>query len=357
MKHKVWWFGIVVSLLIVSFSDVPLAAQEDGSVPSPRFYHALAYDVESDRVILFGGSTNFPSSSNILSDTWAYAVNTEIWTEMSPIEAPIGWNVMDYDIQSDRVILFTGAGDEFETVRETWTYDFNTDTWTNMKPETSPPALTGARMVYDSESDCMILFGGTDATAVDWTSISSLADYPFETDTWAYNFDTNNWTRMSPATSPPGANYFSMAYDSNADRVVVVGLIGEEHYDKTWLYDYNTDSWEMRETTESPTVRTPSAMVYATGVDRTILFGGGILDPFAGQFDVLAGTWVYDYRANTWSEVSPEVGPSKRILHAMAYSSAADRVMLFGGGLDSDHATAETWLYDPSTNSWTQVGP
>jgi hypothetical protein len=44
----------------------------------------------------------------------------------------------------------------------------------------------------------------------------------FSNKTWAYDFDTNIWTQMAPEVSPPGMNYHPMAYDVEADRVILV---------------------------------------------------------------------------------------------------------------------------------------
>ena len=49
--------------------------------PSPRTETGMAYDAESDRVILFGG---VPQND----DTWAYDLNTNTWTLMEPAARP-----------------------------------------------------------------------------------------------------------------------------------------------------------------------------------------------------------------------------------------------------------------------------
>ena len=45
--------------------------------------------------------------------------------------------------------------------------------------------------------------------------------------------------------------------------------------------------------------------------------------------------------------------------HAMVYSAAADRVILFGGqvGWTEFEYTGETWTYELNTNTWTNVTP
>src|SRR4030042_5219686 len=113
----------------------------------------MTYDVESDRGILFGGFAQ--TLTPLFNDTWSYQVSTNAWTEKAPAQSPApGLGPLAYDIQSDRAILFLGTIGWLPTnvPSETWAYDLNKDTWTNMKPSTAPRPGFGARMVYDVES-------------------------------------------------------------------------------------------------------------------------------------------------------------------------------------------------------------
>ncbi len=68
------------------------------------------------------------------------------WTNMSPVEEPSPRYVHDmaYDNESDRIILFGGWTGS--VVNDTWAYDFNTNAWTNMSPDTRPSARDGHAM-------------------------------------------------------------------------------------------------------------------------------------------------------------------------------------------------------------------
>ncbi|MBN1965892.1 MAG: SH3 domain-containing protein [Anaerolineae bacterium] len=339
--------GVTGWSMIPGPAGSPTLVNVSGPTPAPRGYHCMTYDVESDRVILFGGEIG-PPPLPPLNDTWSYEVATNTWTQMAPAQSPSpGEGPLAYDVQSDRAILFLGTigWPPLEVPSETWAYDLNTDTWTNVEPPVVPPALLGARMVYDTESDRMILFGGIDSM-----EFIARGRIVYTNATWAYDFESNSWTQMAPTVSPPGMNYHAMAYDTGADRVILIGSNALEITDDTWIYDYNSDTWEVRQTAESPKHRDYSAMVYAAGIGRVILFG-------EGEPTVKNDTWTYDFAANTWTELSPDPSPGRQGWHAMAYSSAADRIILFGGGRTRSQFTLETWVYDPSANTWTQVGP
>src|SRR5947208_3490864 len=117
---------------------------------------------------------------------------------------------MAYDSRSDRVILFGGATTA-GNLDDTWGYDFETNTWMNMEPAVKPPGRAYHAMAYDSGSDRVILFSGSSAVG------------PLN-DTWAYDFGANEWTNMTPASSPAVGSNHDMAYDSQSDRVILFGV-------------------------------------------------------------------------------------------------------------------------------------
>ena len=78
-------------------------------MPSARNAHAMAYDTESNRIVLFGGADRYSFCG--LSDTWTYDVATNSWQDMNPAPAPPGRCCagMAYDSKADRIIMFGGA--------------------------------------------------------------------------------------------------------------------------------------------------------------------------------------------------------------------------------------------------------
>ena len=59
---------------------------------------------------------------------------------------------------------------------------------------------------------------------------------------------------------------------------------------------------------------------------------------------------------NTWSQKSPLSRPSARSRHSMVYDSTHNITILVGG-MDSDGYSAETWIYNHSSNTWIQMNP
>lgn len=306
----------------------------------------MAYDSESDRIILLPRQAS--SSIIIAGKTWIYDLNTNTWLLSGG--PPSGEGPMAYDAQSDRIILFLGAsfvppGDLFP-LGQTWAYDTNTDTWTNMEPAESPYDLLGARMVYDAESDRMILFGGAD--------VETLQDQP---ETWAYDYDTNTWAILQPTGEPPaGTNYFNMSYDSAADRVIIWrrgfnSSTGVAEF-KIGAYDFNSNTWEQKVQDRYPNVYDYSAMVFDPGTGLNILFGGCEFGEKPAN-----ETWGYDYATNSWTRFLIPTAPSARGWHAMTYDDQAGVIVLYGGGTTRDDFTDETWQYDPATSTWSNLSP
>jgi N-acetylneuraminic acid mutarotase len=175
-------------------------------------------------------------------------------------------------------------------------------------------------------------------------------------DTWAYDPPTNTWTKLSPAGSLPSKRmYHQMVYDPAGSKMILFGGIDSSAArNDTWAYDPAVSTWsELHPAGDLPAVRQGHALVYDPGSGRVILFGGW--DDDSGQ--MLNDTWAYDPTANSWTELRPAGDhPGARWGHAMVYDPDSGRLILFGGW---DH-TAElddTWSYDPAANTWTALEP
>ena len=287
-------------------------------------------------------------------ETWIYDVTTNSWTQVKTPSAPSGRAnaAMAYDAESDRIILYSGfiSGDNYAPL-DTWAFDMNTKTWTQMKAP-GPAYHFGHSLVYNSKADRMILFGG-------W----NIPDNVAMNDTWAYDYNTDTWTEMKPVVSPPGRNFQSMVYDPKADRVIMWGGGGVTDADSdtsVWVYDYNTNTWEERKPSGGPSSRYLHNMSYDSKADRTMLYGGytGSVESLS-KLDTLtsAETWAYDYNLNTWTLLNPPTNPGPLSEFGQVYLPSTDRVLLFGGGLVTGPRSDKTWLYDYTTNTWTEVTP
>lgn len=253
--------------------------QTPSVAPPARSDPGLAYDVQSDRMVLFGGVTNVDGPFVDLNDTWAYDVDSNTWQNLEPASAPgirHGHQTV-YDLGSDRVIMVgghTGRGPTAVLFGDTWAYDFDTNTWTEVAPIPGQGTANFHGFAYDAESDRAVMYGGDGSTS---------------TDTWAYDYDTDTWTNMNPAASPPGLSGYAMAYDTESDRVVLFGGTPPQ----TWAYDLNENAWRELNPSVAPSGRQFHVMAYHAPSDRIVLFGGCL--SFETNCD--DETWSFDHNA------------------------------------------------------------
>ncbi|MHA2057761.1 MAG: Kelch repeat-containing protein [Candidatus Thorarchaeota archaeon] len=270
--------------------------------PSGRAEPGIVYDSIRDQVILFGGEDNLDTGWQ-LNDTWLFDVDTNSWTEVFPTTAPSErrGHILAFDSESDRVIFFGGHQGFGSPIDDTWVYNPGTNVWTEMSPSIAPPARFAHKMAYDSESDRVILFGG---------AIDSLS---FFSDTWAYDFNSDTWENLTTIGSPSARGVHSMAYDSESDRVVLFGgstLLSS--YNDTWSFNYNTLTWQEMNPSESPSKRTRHGSAYDWESDKVIIYGG-IRGGFESRIQVGATqgkTWAYDVNTNTWELMNQTPDPT-----------------------------------------------
>jgi len=341
-------FAVIVLLLLT-------AAAPSGVSPSAGGYTTMCYDAESHLVVLYGGQmTGDYTDSNTYSDeTWTFDPATHEWTKKSPAGFPLGSSggSMTYDSKADRCILSSTSGFWLDpqtqaTPLQTWAYDASTDTWTQLAD--GPRMLLGQRIVYDSESDRTILFGGFGPP---WTMGQGISD-----ETWAYDYKTNTWTNMQPRVHPTGRNYIGMVYDSKADRVVLWGDWTPNYNPSidtsVWTYDYNTNTWqEFEHKRDGPAGRDYINLAYDPKADKILMYGG-----YSYGNDE---TWVYDLNTDTWQQMFPPSNPGLLSRYSMVYVKDLNKVILYGGqdGPNYDSYKTDTWSYSLRSNTWTNISP
>ena len=97
----------------------------------------------------------------------------------------------------------------------------------------------------------------------------------------------------------------------------------------------------------APPGRLGHAMVFSPAGERVLLFGG------LGENGVLNDTWAFD--GATWGELDTPTAPPPRTDHAMVYDLVRQRVVLFGGRDESYNTMGDTWVLEGGT--WRQLNP
>jgi hypothetical protein len=262
-----------------------------GAAPNP-IYNVAAYDEQSGRVIGFGPE-----------DTAVYNVESNAWERMNPAVQPPTFRfgfTLAYDVQSDRVILFGGGVLLHDWMNDTWAYDYESNTWAEMSPEVSPPRRDFHAMAYDAESDLIILWGANEIGRTPMTQEEKAT-------VWAYDYETDTWTAIASTGSPSYRGGHTMVYHPGTDRIILFGGYhqGDVSFsDETWSYDYNTNTWTQLQPTTHPSGRRHHAMVYDHAADKMVLFGG-----IAGNWlneEIGDELWIFDPVLDEWSQVTPD---------------------------------------------------
>src|SRR3569623_1707067 len=319
--------------------------------PLPRFDAAAAYDPVRHRIVMFGGfSLNYGGA---LQDTWEY--DGVDWTQKSPTTLPTdrAGAAMAYDAVNDKMMMFGGAiGFNLDIspsspLNETWTYDGTY--WTLLAPTTKPSARAGARMVFDSAHNIVLMFGGRDGT-------KGASNH-------MWKWSGSNWTDAGAAAGPfPDYDTAGLAFDANLGKVVAwAGSSGS-----TW--EWSGTAWTTVSGTpppvpaSSPTFRGYIELTYGAARKQIVMFGGeqsGSIPAYNAPNPpgplFYADTWVRTGQA--WPQPAPFAAPSARIRAAAGYDPLRTRTVVFSGQSSSRRKFGcgasgcmlnDTWEWDGS---------
>ena len=227
----------------------------------------------------------------------------------------------------ERIVLFGGSAGNVN-FNDTWEWDG--DNWTQVA-DNGPSARGGHAMAYDSSRGRVILFGGDDGQ-------NSFGD------TWAW--DGTDWTQEED-TGPAARTGHAMDYDRVRDRVVVAdgaaksigpvqvtvwvsGWFGSGHYEthteQQMKVQYLNDTWEYDGSVWTRVADTGPEARWGCG----LVFNGKTMILFGGKNDTtfFKNTWEWD--GKHWTQ-RQDIGPAARAFAALAYDSARERAVLFGG--------------------------
>jgi N-acetylneuraminic acid mutarotase len=277
-----------------------------GDTPPARWAMGAAYDPAADKVIIFGG---MGADGNLLNDTWAYDVTSNAWTELTPSSSPsIRYRIaMAYEQATGRLILFggrylrTAAQASFQQdYSDTWAFDLARETWTNLNPSGASPAPSSGSttLVATGPDGSLVLLAGAqplppippaippDKLNKSWSS-------------WTYDASKNTWmSNRPPASSPPASQYYALVFDSTLRKVVLFGGVDIQNGapESTWTYDPASNNWALALAGGSgiPSPRIDAGMVYDPKTNKVILFGGRSVEWNEWNTTVLPSeTWGY----------------------------------------------------------------
>ncbi|MFZ0060445.1 MAG: kelch repeat-containing protein [Pyrinomonadaceae bacterium] len=321
---------IPLLLTLLIFSSLPTAESRPPTFQEigVRNAHAMAYDSDRRRVVLFGGA----DESKVCGDTWEW--DGKRWTRVNHTgPGPRTFPAMAYDSVRRRLVLFGGnrvlfgkSPGENKFLNDTWEWDGRR--WTEIKV-TGPSPRAEAAIAFDEKRGRVMLFGGHNRAGDAGSRLG---------DTWEW--DGKTWTEIKvPGPSP--RNGAAQVYDSGFGKIVLFGGSTREAVSgETWTWDGKKWVEDRAAVTEG---RFNCVMAYDDARHKIIRFGGR----YAGK--PLGDTWEYD--AKGWMQLAL-TGPTARNHAAVAYDSKRTKIVLFGGhdfGVhDGVNIFGDTWEWDGS---------
>jgi hypothetical protein len=156
------------------------------------------------------------------------------------------------------------------------------------------------------------------------------------------------------STTPPMTREFAIAYHYWQAQVVAFGGLdpspgGCNPCGETWTWNGNT--WSRQIPAHSPPARTDASMAFDSANQAVLLFGGE-----AGQ-EALDDTWQWNWEGQDWVQLHPATAPSPRSNAIMSVDYAHDQVVLWGGWRwnierNDYEFLSDTWTWDGK--NWTR---
>ncbi|MCI4347114.1 MAG: kelch motif-containing protein, partial [Thermoplasmata archaeon] len=320
-------------------------------VLSHRIAAGMAYDPDTNSVVLFGGYYMYTNgqgqTTTIYSETWTYARGQ--WKNLSLTTHPSyrQGESMAYDALDNYIVLFGGCdtlaspGTPCHYLGDTW--KFQSGAWSNItsSQSQSPSSRTGAATTYEYAYGRVVLFGGVGVGGLD-------------SDTWG--FHQGQWLLLVPSsgTHPAGRTNSSLsyfdAYDGAAQETCTFcsgfytipkqipgydALLGGYNasgspvtfYNDTW--ELNGSSWTLLSVSTAPSIRADTELVRDGAGSNLLLFGGANCSgvPLSGC-TLLSDSWSFD---GAWHRLTPGARPSGTSDFPATYD-LADRYVLLTGG-------------------------
>lgn len=279
----------------------------------------IIYDTSRARFIIFGGLTGNNTTNNTwYNDVWELKANADgkyILTKLAPTGTKPGnrWlHAAVYDINNNRMIVF--GGDEAETYKnDLWELDFATSAdgvWALLSPTgTAPSARRQPTYIYNASAGCMVIsHGATSSTA-------------FVSDTFKLDLSTNDgaWSAITiSGTAPTARRGMSGAWMSSKKYMVCFGGFtgGTAHSNETFYLDMTDETAPITWTwnTLTPSTKPEARRSHATGLSATsnkmLIIAGR--DNEAYTFNTRFDTWTLDISNATptnwtWTNQNPNV--------------------------------------------------
>lgn len=284
--------------------------------PSPRVGATMAcFEPTGDVWMLFGVAPAGDSLGWRLSGgTWS--------TVATPVPELYGARMV-FDSTRQRLVVFGGSLPGQGVSNEV--YEWDGSSWSNPNPVVKPTPRGGHAMAFDRSRGVTVLYGGIFLPGLSGSIQIGLQD--------VWEWDGTSWTPRGVA--PFGARSDAlMAFDPVRQDVLLFGgsapFPGTATFNDSW--SWNGLAWSQRTPATQPTIRRDAAMTTDLARARVVLLGGNA-DPNA-----------WEWNGSDWDR-RIVISPTPRRSHCMAWDPVLRRVVVFGGQDLASTYLGDTWVY------------
>jgi hypothetical protein len=255
--------------------------------PGPRRSHAMVYDGRN--VLLFSGGDYPPYQYD---DLWRWDGDRGRWFEVAPQSStrppPRYDHAMAFDPETRRVLLYGGRAFDGTYLNDAFEWRVDTEVWVDRAAQVGSPRVCRHALAFDPSSHSIVLFGGMYFAASDQLT--------YRPDLWQWSWSSSRWTSRAPSPLPSdwpeGRIWTGLAYDDSRRRLLLIdglNLRGTGDADR-WDWDGAARTWSRLARTPSPAPRAAHTVVSIGGVPlgRVLLFGGYFGSAYLGD------TWLWD---------------------------------------------------------------
>ena len=332
-------FGTLVDSSTYTLRDLTWRFMPSPTRPSPRSLTIFRRDPARGGILLFGGLNEFSHDTTIgyNSDFWRYS-GDQGWSRLDDFAEPGECNTPAAAFDTDRQVLVVVCGGQ-----DVW--EWNGESWKALSPKPVPDFRRFAGVVYDQNIKKTVMFGGYDNL-----------NYRDETWTW----DGTVWTRLKPNKKPGNRAQMSMWYDTLAKKTILYSGVGRPNIDERVtrfadMWSFDGTNWTEMTKTAAPGIRFGAQVTTDPRNGKVLLFGG--LRAFVDEDDNIDqfygnDMWLWDGAAGSWTQIQTASAPLPRQNGAFEFDETTGKFVLYGG-FAGQFYLSDTWLFDGT--AWTPV--
>lgn len=267
-------------------------------------------------------------------------------------------HMMAYDKLRKKLVLFGGIYGG-TCLNDTWELD-SWNRWVQKSPASPPSARMDGVMIYHENYQRVIMLGGYNAFSGGTLNDDNI-----------YEWDGTDWVTIAPGaggvggTLPGGRAGAGLAWGievPSMNHAYYFGGINVSGVAQNSVYALNQGGgfrylWQGPFSPATrPSARSNFSWHFINSTKEFLLFGGYVGTPTNGE------TWVYNRSSNLWTQLFPVSSPTGRSHHfgfnVFPYGvGGTEKPYIFGGFTSGYVRQNDLWWYDRAGAMWNQLTP